>query len=162
MIRRLILPQDRATVFTLMEACADYVWLEREEPPLPYLVDEYFTDAPPGIDPAEGHRPGLFDGDRLLALAEMSFGYPAPDASYLGLMMVHPAARGTGAGLRLLRHLETVARSRGVARLLLAALEENPRGRAFWEREGFQPTGLAGDVTLGQKIRKAHRFVKPL
>ena len=98
MIRRLILPQDRATVFTLMEACADYVWLEREEPPLPYLVDEYFTDAPPGIDPAEGHRPGLFDGDRLLARAEMSFGYPAPDASYLGLMMVHPAARGTGGG----------------------------------------------------------------
>jgi len=162
MIRLLTLPQDRATVFTLLEACADYVWLEREETPLPCLVDEYFSDAPPGIDPADGHRPGLFDSDRLLALAEMSFGFPAPDAAYLGLMIVHPVARGAGAGPRLLHHLEAVARSRGSRRMFLGALNANPRGRAFWQREGFVPTGLEYDVTLGQKTQLAHRFAKPL
>lgn len=162
MIRALTLPSDRAAVFALLEASADYVWMEREEAPHPALVDEYFTDAPPGLDAARGYRPGLFDGDALLALAEMAFGYPWPDAAYLGLMMVHPAARGTGAGQRLLRHLESVAQGRGMRQMFLGVLDANPRGRAFWEREGFTATGLGGPVTLGPKTQPAQRFVKPL
>ena len=74
MIRPLTLAADRAAIFALLEASADYVWMEGEEVPLPDLADEYFNDAPPGHDPANGHRAGLFQGEPLLALAEMAFG----------------------------------------------------------------------------------------
>lgn len=162
LIRPLTLSHDRAAVFALIAASAEYVAMERDEPPHPGLVDEYFTDAPPGLDPANGHRAGLFDGTRLLGLAEMSFGYPTAGDAYLGLMMVHPDARGRGVGPRLLRHLEAVARQRSAAQMLLAVLDANPRGRAFWEREGFRATGLSGSVTLGQKTQGVQRFAKPL
>ena len=162
MIRPLTLEADRAAIFALFDTSADYVWMEREEMPLPYLVDEYFSDAPPGLDPADSHRVGLFEGETLLALAEMAFGYPAPDSAYLGLMMVRPEARGTGTGQRLLRHLEGVARGRGLRQMALGVLAVNPRARAFWEREGFMATDLQGPVTIGQKTQTAYRLAKPL
>lgn len=152
---------DSAAIWALMQASADYIWMEREEEPRLYLVEEYFDDAPPGIDPATSHRAGLFDGPRLLALAELSFGFPASGDCYLGLMMVRAEARGSGAGVRLLRHLEDVARERAARQMFLAVLVANPRGRAFWEREGFIATGPTRQVTLGSKTQAAQRFVKP-
>jgi GNAT superfamily N-acetyltransferase len=155
-------PADRDAIWALMQASADYIWLERGEEPLPALVDEFFNDAPPGLAAKDGYRGGLFDGSTLLALAEMSFGFPEPGDSYLGLMLVRSAARGRGAGKRLLRHLEGVARSRGANQMFLAVLDANPRGRAFWQREGFEPTGRHGTVTLGRKTQAVQRLGKLL
>lgn len=155
-------PADLDAIWSLMQASADYIWLEREEEPLPALVDEFFNDAPPGLVAEDGYRAGVFDGGTLLALAEMSFGFPDPGDSYLGLMLVRGVARGQGVGARLLRHLEAVARERGAGQMFLAVLDANPQGRAFWEREGFAPTGRHGTVTLGRKTQAVQRFVKPL
>ena len=41
-----------------------------------------------------------------------------------------------------MRHVETLARARHARQLYLAVLDTNPRGRAFWLREGFRPTGI--------------------
>jgi len=153
---------DDAAVLALLQASADYIRLERDEAPSDALVEEFFTDAPPGLSADDGYRAGLFDGEVLLALAEMSFSYPQPGDSYLGLMMVRATARGQGAGGRMLRHLEGVARTRGAAQMVLAVLDANPRGRAFWHREGFRDTGLAGEVTLGCKTQAVQRLVKTL
>ncbi len=153
---------DDAAIWACLQDSADYIWAEREEEPRPYLVEEFFEDAPPGLAAADGYRAGVFEGDALLAVAEMSFGYPAAGDGYLGLMIVRSSARGGGAGARLLRHLEGVARGRGVRQLFLAVLDANPRGRAFWEREGFVATDRHGSVTLGQKTQSVRRFVKPL
>ena len=56
-----------------------------------------------------------------------------------------PAARGTGAGPRLLRHIEGAARS-----------------RAFWEREGFTTVLTDSPVTLGSRTQMARRMGKAL
>lgn len=153
---------DRQAIWALFQASADYILMERDEEPLPYLIDEFFDEAPPGLDASDSYRAGLFDGDTLLALAEMSFGFPAAGDCYLGLLMVRDTARGVGAGARLLRHLEEVARDRRAGQMFLAVLDVNPRGRAFWEREGFVATDRVGTVTLGQKTQSVKRFVKPL
>lgn len=163
MLIRLLDPvADRALVDGLFAAAADYVWLEREMPPDVGLTDEFFNDAPPGSDPAASHRVGLFDGEALIGAAEMSFGFPDPDAAYLGLMLLAPACRGSGAGPCLLRHLEAVARRRGARMLYLAVLDANQRGRAFWQREGFALALADRIVTLGQKTQIAHRLSKAL
>ncbi|MGB8814235.1 MAG: GNAT family N-acetyltransferase, partial [Paracoccaceae bacterium] len=75
---------------------------------------------------------------------------------------VSARARGKGAGVTLLRHLEELARSGGARQLFLAVLDANPKGRAFWEREGFRLARVNGPVTLGQKTQLAHRMVKTL
>jgi GNAT superfamily N-acetyltransferase len=121
---------------------------------------DFFTDGPPGCDPARSHRLGLFLGGRLQGLAELSFGFPAPEDAYLGLMILAPAAQGQGHGARFLAHAETLARTAGSPRLYLAVIEANTRGWAFWEREGFRATGKSGrDAETGHTL---HRLVKML
>lgn len=105
---------------------------------------EFFTDAPPDCDPAQSDRLGLFLQGRLSGVLELSYGFPAAGDAYLGLMLLGPWAQGQGLGRGFLQHAETLARAKGAAMLFLAVLDVNPRGRAFWEREGFTATGRRG------------------
>ena len=97
---------------------------------------------------------------RLSGVAELSYGFPEPTDAYLGLMMLGPWAQGAGHGKAFLAEAERLARTRNAPRLYLAVLEANPRARAFWEREGFAPTGLSGsNADTGHRL---HRLVKAL
>lgn len=100
------------------------------------------------------------DSLRLSGVAEVSYGFPDPTDAYLGLMLLGPWARGAGHGKAMLARAEALARGRGARRMFLAVLEANPRGRAFWERQGFRPTGLSRlDPVTGHIL---HRLVKAL
>ena len=44
----------------------------------------------------------------------------------------------------------------------MAVLDANPKGRAFWEREGFRLRLADREVTIGMKTQIAHRLGKDL
>jgi GNAT superfamily N-acetyltransferase len=161
-LRRLDPVADRASVADLALRVADYIRLETGEAPGPGWAGDFFADAPPGGGPADLLQLGLFRGARMAGAAAMSFGYPEPGDAYLGLMLIDAAERGAGLGRRLLAAVEAEARRRGASRLYLAVLEENPRGRAFWEREGFRPVLTKTDVAFGAKRHVVHRMMRPL
>ena len=160
MIRALDPKHDRAAVAALLTRAQDYYHLWKGHPPGPAEVDEVFTSIPPGCDPAASHRLGLFTNDTLDGVAELSFGFPAPQDAYLGLMLLAPEARSKGHGACLLAHIEALACKAKAPRLYLAVLQANPRGAAFWQRMGFTATGLSRhDEGTGHTL---HRLVKPL
>ena len=158
MIRPLLPESDLPAVALFLQEAADYYILADGEAPGPTAARDYFTTCPPGCDPLQSHRLGLFREGRLAGLAELSFGFPAPGDAYLGLMILAPWLRGQGHGARLLSHIEVLARAAGAPTLYLAVLEANPRGRAFWEREGFRATG----ITRQDDRNLIHRLAKPL
>ena len=47
-------------------------------------AEAFFTDCPPGCDPAASLRWGVFLQQRLPGLVEISFGFPDSDDAYLG------------------------------------------------------------------------------
>jgi GNAT superfamily N-acetyltransferase len=143
LIRSLDPATDRAAVETLYRSAADYWALDRLTPDPATQSTEFFTDAPPGCDPGESHRLGLFLNDRLAGIVELSFGFPAATDAYLGLMIFADWARGQGLGSALLREVESRARARGHSQIYLGVLDANPKGRAFWLREGFTDTGIS-------------------
>jgi len=157
---RELFPSETALVAQFYREAPDY-WLMAEGRLDPQAqASDFFTDAPPNCDPDESHRLGLFLAQRLSGLAELSYGFPEPSDAYLGLMLLGPWAQGAGHGRTFLAHVEALARKRHAARLYLAVLQVNPRGRAFWEREGFRATGLSRtDANTGQVT---HRLVKAL
>lgn len=159
----LIRPLDPVTDLPLVEgfyaAAPDYWLLAEGVPPGPEKAAEFFTDCPPGCDPAASHRLGLFLADRLSGLAELSFGFPEAGDAYLGLMILGPWAQGGGLGAGLLADVEALARQAGSTRLYLGVLDQNPRGRTFWLREGFAPTGISRDTGHGSRVE---RLVKPI
>ena len=161
-IRSLDPMADRALVEGLYRDAADYVALERGEAPSPALAEEFFTDAPPGVDPATSLRLGLFDRGRLAGIAECGFGYPARGDAYLGLMLLAANARGAGRGAQLLRAVEDQARDCGAPVLFLAVLDANEAGRRFWLREGFVPVRTGLSTTIGKKTQGVQRMGKAL
>ena len=149
LIRALDPVADLDAVEGLYARAADYWILADRCAPDRQKACDFFTDTPPGCDPLRSHRLGVFGDDGLMGVAELSFGFPAAGDAYLGLQILAPEARGRGIGPALLAEVEARARAAGAGVLYLAVLAENPRGRAFWLREGFRDTGVSrhGDET---------------
>ena len=93
LIRTLDPQADFAAVEALYAEAAAFWLMTDREPPDRAKVDEFFTDCPPGGDPALSHRLGFFQQDRLIGVAELGFGFPNPEDAYLGLMLFAPSAR---------------------------------------------------------------------
>ena len=158
----LIRPLDPVTDLDAVEGlysrAADFWILADRRPPDRHKAAAFFTDTPPGCDPAASHRLGLFQAGTLVGVAELSFGFPLAEDAYLGLMLLDATQRGQGLGALFLAQVQ--ARAAPCQRLYLAVLQDNPRGRAFWESHGFTDTGLSGhDADTGHTL---HRMVKPL
>jgi ribosomal protein S18 acetylase RimI-like enzyme len=162
LIRSLHATQDHTRVMALLHTAADYIPLERDAGPSPAVADEFFTDAPPGCDAAQSLRLGIFAQGKLIAITDMAVGYPDAQTAYLSLLLIAPHARGRHIGPYILRYLQSRAAEMRATAICLGVLAANPRGRAFWSREGFYDTGISGHVTLGAKTQLAYRLKKLL
>ncbi|MGV8987565.1 MAG: GNAT family N-acetyltransferase [Cypionkella sp.] len=151
---------DRPAVSALLDSAQDYYKLWLGHAPGAAQVDDVYRASPPGCDPKNSFRLGLWLDDRLCGVAELSFGFPDAQDAYLGLMVLAPRARGQGEGSAFYAHIEELARARGCPQIYLAVLDANPRGRAFWERKGFAATGVVRDDD--QSGHRIHRLVKTL
>lgn len=74
----------------------------------------------------------------------------------LGAIWVAPQWRGRGAAPMLAGTVIGWARSQGAARLGLWVPADNPRARAFYERQGFRATGRSRPFpgSAGRSIRE--------
>jgi GNAT superfamily N-acetyltransferase len=162
LIRSLSHQADRAHVTDLFARAADYVLLESGLPPAPDAADDFFTEAPPGKTAADCRQFGIFHGNRLDAMATVLFGYPEPADAYIGLLIVDAAQRRRGLGRSLAQHVFAASRDLGARRMLIAVLDANPKGRAFWASLGFvhQQTFPADPDAMVPHIR--HRMTRAL
>lgn len=150
---RELFPTETGLVAQFYREAPDYWLLAEGRVDAENQAQEFFTDAPPNCNPDESDRLGLFLNQRLSGVAEVSYGFPEPNDAYLGLMILGPWAQGAGHGRAFLRHAEGLARKRHASRLFLAVVDVNPRGRAFWEREGFTYAGLSRvDALTGHTV----------
>jgi GNAT superfamily N-acetyltransferase len=161
-MRHLTAERDLETVIRFYEDTQDYWLLAEGKAPDAGKAAAFFTDGPPGCDPSEAFHLGLFLDGTLSGLAELSFGFPGPGDAYLGLMLLAPSARGARHGQLLLAEVERQARKAGSPSLYLAVLDANPRGRAFWEREGFRDTGTSRTDNSHGLNHIVRRMVKEL
>lgn len=91
-IRELDDSTDRPALREFYARSSDYVLLETGLAPSEDTIDELFQNAPPGGDPKECVHLGLFDtAGHIHGICEKSFGFPNPQSSYLGLLMLAPA-----------------------------------------------------------------------
>lgn len=60
-------------------------------------------------------------------------------------LYLHPDAWGSGAGPALIEHTEERFRAEGFETAVLWVLDDNPRARRFYERHGWEPTGILAD-----------------
>ena len=162
MIRTLHQNTDTAAVKDLFHRAADHVLLEPGRPPDASQTANFFTGAPPGSDPSQSLRLGLFIQDALVAIAEVGFGFPNPDDAYLGLLLIDPYHRGKRLGQQMVDHVFTATKAQGAARNLIAVLEENTKGRRFWAKMGFTEERRFPPRQVGLKTHVHIRMARPL
>lgn len=161
-LRKLDPATHAARVAGLFFKANDFVRLVEGVDAGPAQVAGFFRGVPPGCDIARSVKVGLFEGEALLGIADMAFGYPEAGDGYIGLMLFAPEARGRGLGRALLALLEEEARARGTERLFVGVVQVNAPGRAFWLREGFLPVKTVGPIRLGAVSHQIDRMMKTL
>ena len=74
--------------------------------------------------------------------------------------MLGPWAQNSGIDIKILEHVERLARQAGAQKLFLAVLSINPKGRALWEKEGFSTTHYWWVTTISDKHVEVHSPLK--
>ncbi|MCF3946351.1 GNAT family N-acetyltransferase [Acidiphilium iwatense] len=83
-----------------------------------------------------GHLFLLFEEDDVFIRDDVrSYGY-------ISSLFIQEAMRGSGVGKALMVEAERIAAARGVHRLMLYVLAENPNAQRFYADAGFAPHGL--------------------
>jgi len=131
-------PDDIARVRRVFDAATDYVFLEYGTAPNDALIKDFFQDRPPQVPAANCHHIGIEKDGDVIGAAGFLFGFPKPTDCYIGLLILAPLERDRGIGTRVVEHITASARSQGAMRLLIAVLDENHKGRAFWNAQGFR------------------------
>lgn len=103
---------------------------------------------------APGHRVAVAvepstDGDRVVGFSsygperERARGFTGRGEVWA--FYLHPDVWGTGVASTMLDHTETRLRAEGFEAAVLWVLEDNPRARSFYEKFGWQPSGITAD-----------------
>lgn len=134
-------PLSLPRVISFYEQVPEYLALE-EEPPTPTEAAVDLLDvAPPGIPHEQKFVLGILNEDGLIGLLDVVQGYPSTTCYYVGLLVLLAEQRGHGLGELVLEALERWVTERGGQEMKLAVLLNNPKGLAFWRRNGFELEG---------------------
>lgn len=128
---------DTPAVMALMEAAQDYVLMEERRAPDAAYVENFFTELPKGFAPDTLRQYGAGARNDLDGAITACRGYNTDDSWWVGLIILHPRARGTGLSAQMMADMVALARADGANWIKLAVLAQNARARAFYERIGF-------------------------
>ncbi len=128
---------DRARLTELCAACSDFFDLVEGQPGGEATAAELLGPIEAAYSHGAHHVWGFERDGRLVGVAELLGGHPAATAWYIGLLILRPAERRRGLGRKLVDELRAWIAARGGTVVRVVVQEQNPRARAFWEREGF-------------------------
>ncbi len=138
MIARLTLA-DEPQVQRLFERCADFFVLTEGQPPTPDLAAKELVFTIPGASADDTACFGVFDGDRLVAFAQLLPEPRKPSGEWwLGLLLLDPAERSRGLGPRIHEELVEWLAAQGATKLWIGVLTQNEAAERFWRRVGYQ------------------------
>jgi len=157
---------DRAD---LMQFCRDnpgYDVLVTGEVSQPEIwAEEFLTELPPDaflpgptckLVVRKPHDAGI------AAVLDVTLGLFDPRVGHIGLFQVAEALHGTGLAPALHEALERWMAGRGMEVLRLGVLTNNPRGAAFWARQGYKPTRQRATQTGPGRTMLIDVLYKPL
>lgn len=100
------------------------------------------TIVPPDFDPDGKLGLGLWDGDALVAFADLLLGYPEAEVGYIGLLVVHGSRQHQGLGRAMHDEVVGAALRAGLHRLRLGIVATNAQvAEPFWTALGYRATG---------------------
>jgi len=109
----------------------------------PEAASEALSALPPGVLNSQKVDLGLWDGQELVAFADVILGWPAESVAHVGLLMTHGARQGGGLG-RVMHDavIDLVGRTPNIQSLRLSIVDTNADlAEPFWAKLDYEPTG---------------------
>lgn len=133
---------DIDALTALIVSDRDYTMRVFGRPPRDEDAHSILRSIPPGLAPESKTTLGLWEGDRLIGVADVVCGYPRPEVVYLGLLQIAPDHQGRGAGRTLRRAVvDRAVRDQGLTILRLSIVATNADvAEGFWRCLGYAPT----------------------
>jgi ribosomal protein S18 acetylase RimI-like enzyme len=137
----------------LVDGCRQYFELITGSPPGPGEAGAILRIAPRGKGAEDKFVIGFFDAPgHLVGVLDVVRDYPRERQWFIGLLLFGPSSRGRGLGERVYRRLEEWVRAEGGEALHLIVQQSNPNALRFWQRMGFEVTGMGKQVLAGREI----------
>lgn len=112
-----------------------------EGAPTPEGLTEIISRVPAGSGSENKFFVGFYDGDALVAVMDLITGYPESDDAFIGLFLVDAALQRRGIGSQILADVRAAMKAQGYDYLSLRCPRDNAQAAAFWQSQGFAPTG---------------------
>ncbi|MDO5644318.1 MAG: GNAT family N-acetyltransferase [Dermabacter sp.] len=155
---------NAAAVQRIMESNHDYSRRVEGSGPVSDAAEGVLSALPPGVDPSQKMDLGLWDGDELVAFADVIVGWPAPTVAHIGLLMTDGVRRGQGLGRAM--HdavIDAVGTNPSIQTLSLSVVDTNAEvAGPFWTRLGYEPTGDAAPYASGTVESVARIWTRPI
>lgn len=152
-LRHLDRERDFECALEIFRKGSDYLEFEKGIAATPATAVEFFDGCPPTHSRDAKLCLGIFDASGAgIGVVDLLRGYPQSTDWYIGLLMFVPSARGKGLGRRVIDEIKKTALASGATRILVCALEENVKGRAFWTSVGFSNLRAIPPMALGEKV----------
>ena len=142
-------PADAERLADFCRRATDFFELVEGKPGGPETAADILGPLPPHVTSGTHYTFGVERGGELIGLLDALEGYPAPEAWYVGLLVLVPGERRAGLGSRIWLATHDWIRARGGTLVRILVQQQNTPGRAFWDRQGFSvETELAVKVGL--------------
>lgn len=162
-LRELDPDKDVEAVASLYNEIEEYVVFETGGPPTEATITEFFEGRPSSVPISQKLLLAIQTAEnRDIGLVEIIRGYPESSDWYIGFFVLAPQYRTAGMGKTALDLVIASAAAEGAKRILLCVLEGNPRGRSFWEREGFVYHRTAPPYNAGTQSHTCYEFVRTI
>ncbi|WP_440102915.1 GNAT family N-acetyltransferase [Glutamicibacter mishrai] len=130
----------------------------------PEAASEALSALPPSVLNSQKVDLGLWDGQELVAFADVILGWPAESVAHVGLLMTHGARQGGGLG-RVMHDavIDLVGRTPNIQSLRLSIVDTNADlAEPFWAKLGYEPTGESVPYVSGSVESTARIWTRPV
>ena len=152
MIFRRITINDKYQVMYFFRECPDY--FELTEGVQPDNCDEFFYDLPPNKTKNEKYLFGAFKEDTLIGVVDLVADFPEKGEWIIGLLLIHPNARGMGLGRAMHNEIKKFVKNQGGKKLRIGVMEQNVDALVFWSKIGYKQTKITEPRKFGIKESK--------
>ncbi len=162
---RLLGADDVDAVQELLESVPSYAERITGYPPGPSDGLSALISVPDGFDPEGKYGLGLWDGEVLVAFADVLVGYPDAAAVFVGLLVVRGDRQGSGIGRAMHDALVAWVRGRAAStrRLRLGIVATNAEvAEPFWQALGYAPTGEVKPYRYDRLVSTVALWERPL
>lgn len=128
---------------SVYELCSAHGGFYEHCPPFvtPDSIRQNMQALPPNKSPKDKYYLGFYQNQRLIAVMDLILGFPNDQTAFLGFFMVAKDLTCRGIGSNLVRNACQALAQQGFCYIMLGWAQSNLTAAAFWQKNGFVPTG---------------------